>query len=112
MVVLAARWLKSRRKQNGENKSLLSKCRQAETEIGEKRKQQLGRQVRNSTPGRASLARNPEIKPQHDEQPEQQNGSAGKGKTSTQETCSLGMNLQEARLPVKEPDGGSRLSRR
>jgi hypothetical protein len=49
MVVLAARWLKTRRKQNGENKSLLSKCRQAETEIGEKRKQQLGQQVRNST---------------------------------------------------------------
>jgi hypothetical protein len=83
MVVLAARWLKSMKK-NGKNKSLLSKCRQAETEIGEEKKQQLGRQVKNATPGRASLARNPEIKPLHDEQPGQ--GSAGKGKTSTQGT--------------------------
>jgi hypothetical protein len=37
MVVLAARWLKSMKK-NGKNKSLLSKCRQAETEIGEEKK--------------------------------------------------------------------------
>jgi hypothetical protein len=50
MVVLAVRWLKSMKK-NGKNKSLLSKCRQAETEIGEEKKQQLGRQVRNPTPG-------------------------------------------------------------
>jgi hypothetical protein len=78
MVVLAARWLKSMKK--WENKSLLSKCRQAETETGEEKKQQLERQVRNATPGRASLARNPEIKPLHDEQPGQQNGSAGKEK--------------------------------
>jgi hypothetical protein len=96
MVVLAARWLKSRRKKMVETNPWWASADRQKRKSVRKENSSLARQVRNPTPGWASLARNPEIKPQHDEQPGQQDGSAGKGKNKHR-TYSLGMNLREAR---------------